>query len=211
MPKIVIIENLLLFREVLINFLATDSNINIVGQSAKAEDAVSLCKKLNPDLLIIDVLAENNSDGIYYAGKAKEKFPHIKVLVMADAPEISFIRKAKQYNIDSFVYKNITTTAFVNVIFNTLSGYSTFPDSSHSMATKTILSDLSDRELQILTLYCNGLNRSEITDEINISISTLKNHITSILFKTGFDSLSRLSLYCVANGYIIPCLKNTGN
>ena len=59
-------------------------------------------------------------------------------------------------------------------------------------------------ELKILTMLCSGLEREAIAKELNITTGTLKNHISSILNKMEFDSITKLLVYCVKNGYIIP-------
>ena len=48
----------------------------------------------------------------------------------------------------------------------------------------------------------------EIAKKLGISNGTLKNHISSILNKTKFDSISKLEVFCVANGYIVPMFDN---
>ena len=63
------------------------------------------------------------------------------------------------------------------------------------------------KKLKILTLYCEGAEREEIAEILQISSGTLKNHISSILKKTDFPNMPKLSIYCVANDYIVPNLK----
>jgi len=79
----------------------------------------------------------------------------------------------------------------------------------HSSVKKdsTFLEDLTEKELKILTLYCEGAEREEIAEILQISSGTLKNHISSILKKTDFPNMPKLSIYCVANDYIVPNLK----
>ena len=47
----------------------------------------------------------------------------------------------------------------------------------------------------------------ELAKELNITPGTLKNYITNILNKMGFDSISKLTIFCISNGYIIPDIK----
>ena len=84
-----------------------------------------------------------------------------------------------------------------------------YPDTkSHKDLKKAeFLSELTDKELEVLTLYCKLLDRQEVADNLNISMSTLKSHITTILQKTEFDSFSKLAIYCVSNGFIVTNIK----
>ena len=71
-----------------------------------------------------------------------------------------------------------------------------------------MLSDLTDAELKVLTLYCKLLDRDEVANKLGISARTLKSHISSIYAKTGYDNLAKLSVYCVSNGLIVPNLES---
>lgn len=162
-----------------------------------------------PDIVLMDICTENNSSGITYCGKLKEKYPDIKVIIMTGMPDVNFIRMARENNADSFIYKNISKDSLISVIKNTLEGYSMYPDvKSHKDLKKSeFLSELTEKELEVLTLYCKFLDRQEVADYLNISMSTLKSHITTILQKTNYDSFSKLAIYCVSNGFIVTNIE----
>ena len=61
--------------------------------------------------------------------------------------------------------------------------------------------------VKILKLLCGAIDRETIAKELNITSGTLKNYITNILNKMGFDSISKLTMFCVSNGYIVPNIK----
>lgn len=209
MKNIIIIDDQTILKDMLCEILNNENDFNIIGSASDAKNSIELCEKLNPDLVIMDVCTENNSDGIYYGGIIKEKFPHIKVIIMTGVLDITFITKAKNLNIDSFIYKNISKDSLVNTIKNTLDGYSLYPNEKNNINTeKNILKNLSDKELEVLTLYCKLLDRDEVAEKLEISKSTLKSHISSIYKKTGFDNLAKLAIYCVSNNFIITNLKN---
>ena len=51
---------------------------------------------------------------------------------------------------------------------------------------------------------CSGYDREVVAKELNITLGTLKNHISSILNKMEFESVSKLLVFCISNGYIVP-------
>ena len=157
----------------------------------------------------MDVCTENNSNGISYAGLIKEKFPTIKIVIMTGVLDINFVNQAKNVKVDSFIYKSISKDSLISVLKNTLDGYSMYPDTASPInAERNILSSLTDKELEILTLYCKLLSRSEVAEKIGISERTLKNYISSIYEKTGYNDLAKLAIYCVGNSLIVPNLED---
>jgi len=55
-----------------------------------------------------------------------------------------------------------------------------------------------------LRLVCQGYDRKEIADKMFNSENTIKSYIRSILNKTGFDSVSKLAIYAVSHGFVVP-------
>ena len=115
--------------------------------------------------------------------------------------EFGFIDRAKSVGADSFVYKTIPTKELITIIRNVMYGYATFPLSKKEEIS--FLKDLTDNELNIIRLYCQGNNRKEIAQKLNFSESTIKNNITVILGKTGFASMSKFAIWLMQNGYIV--------
>lgn len=209
MSKIIIIEDQTMLSEMIQKTIEDETTLEVVAKDCDAKNVIDLCTKYTPDLVLMDICTENNSSGITYCGKLKEKFPETKVIIMTGMPDITFIKLAKENHADSFIYKNISKDSLISVIKNTLEGYSMYPDAkSHKDLKKSeFLNELSDKELEVLTLYCRYLDRQEVADKLDISISTLKTHITNILQKTNYDSLSKLAIYCVSNGFIVTNIE----
>ncbi len=209
MVKIIVIDDHKMLRDMISESLNQENDFVVVGTASDAKDSVDLCQKLEPDLVLMDVCTENNSNGISYAGVLKNKFPEIKIVIMTGVLDINFIKEAKIVNVDSFIYKNISKDSLISAIKNTIEGYSIYPDTkTNKSAEKNIISNLTDKELEVLTLYCKLLDREKVAEKLQISSRTLKSHISSIYQKTGFDNLSKLAIYCVSNSFIVPNLED---
>lgn len=209
MSNIIIIEDQTMLLEMIKKTIEEETDLKVIDFGNDAKDVVSLCEKNMPDIVLMDICTENNSSGITYCGILKNKYPNIKVIIMTGMPDVNFIRMAKENNADSFIYKNISKSSLISAIKNTLDGYSIYPDvKSHKDFKKAkFLNELTDKELEVLTLYSKLLDRQEVADNLNISMSTLKSHIASILQKTEFDSFSKLAIYCVSNGFIVTNIE----
>ena len=121
---------------------------------------------------------------------------------MTGLPEITFVERAREAGVDSFVYKNVGTSELLGIIRSTMEGYSTFP-----LAKRSIIPDgveLTPVEIDILRLVCESKTRKEIAQELYLSEGTVKRHISEILAKTGYDNILRLAVHAVSNGLIVP-------
>ena len=200
--KIVIVEDQIILNDMLKNTIS--NTYNVVATSDDASELIKLCDLYKPDLILTDICTKNNSSGIINGKKVKDKYGNkIKVLAMTGVPDITFLNETKKANLDGFIYKNISSESLINSIEQILNGYKLFPDNV-IYNTVDCLKNLTNKELDILKLLCSGNSREEIADCLNIAIGTLKNHISSILNKTGFDSISKLLVFCIGNGYIVP-------
>ena len=207
MYNIIVIDDHKMLREMIAETLST-RGFNVVATSVDAKNSVSLCEKFKPDLILMDICTENNSSGLAYSKIIKENFPSVKIILMTGVPDLTFIDKAKANNVDSFIYKNISSNSLITTIQNTIDGYSLYPNSNSPKSNiSDVLKDLTDTELSVLTEYCKTLDRNEVVKRLGISVRTLKSHISSIYGKTGYDNLAKLAIYCVGNGLIVPNLE----
>lgn len=183
MYNIIVIDDHKMLREMIAETLST-RGFYVVATSGDAKNSVSLCEKFKPDLILMDICTENNSSGLAYSKIIKENFPSVKIILMTSVPDLTFIDKAKANNVDSFIYKNISSNSLITTIQNTIDGYSLYPNSNSPKSNiSDVLKDLTDTELSVLTEYCKTLDRNEVVKRLGISVRTLKSHISSIYGK----------------------------
>lgn len=202
MIRVIIIEDMEILRDSLANVLNAQQDISVVGSCDDAALALSMCQLHNPDIALIDICTANGSSGFDATIAIKKTYPSIKVVLFTGIPDVSFLTRAKEVGADSFVYKNINSLELASLLRSTYKGYNMFPQQEPTF--KIADSSLSQRELEILRLVCNGNDRCEIAASLNLSENTIKTYIRNILAKTGFTSLSRLAIYAVSNGFITP-------
>ena len=204
--KIMIIEDQALLNNMIKKTLSND--YDIVCTCTCAKDMMRLYEKYLPDLILTDVVTLNGSNGIEYAKDVKAKYgKNVKILAITGIPEITFLNKAKEYNLDGLIYKDIDSETLLFSIKEVLKGYTLFPDNYAYNEENEKFKTLSDKEIKIIRYLCEAKDREEIADELNITLGTLKNYITNILNKLDFDSISKLTIFCLSNGYIVPNQK----
>lgn len=154
MYNIIVIDDHQMLRDMISETLNSQDDLNVVATAGNAKDSLELCKKLNPDLVLMDVCTENNSNGIAYSKILKKQFPNVKVIIMTGILDLNFINDAKEAGVDSFIYKNISEDSLIMTIKNTLDGYSMYPNDKNNLSKNNILSDLYDYINFCLFIQC---------------------------------------------------------
>ena len=88
-----------------------------------------------------------------------------------------------------------------HVIRTTMKGYSIY--SGHSERLPFAVS-FSEKEISVVRLVCQGMTRSEMAEKLDMSEAMVKQHITSILNKTGFDTVAKFAVYATSQGFVAP-------
>jgi DNA-binding NarL/FixJ family response regulator len=201
MKKILIVEDQILLRDMLEKLINEQADMEAAGTTDDAALVLELCRKIKPDLVLMDVVTKNNSNGIKYAEEIRKKIPEIKIMIMTALPDITFVDEARKAGAHSFMDKDMGCDHLLYVIRKTLEGYSIY--SVHA-DRPYFTSQFTEKEITVLRLVCQGKNRSEVAKEMGISEVKLKSFITSILDKSGFDNVMKFAIYAVGKGLIVP-------
>lgn len=156
------------------------------------------------DLIIMDILMEDGSNGLDAAEKIKKLKPNIKIIAVTSMPEISWMDRAKKIGIDSFWYKEVSEKTILEIIERTLAGESIYPEETPEVKLGlTKSTELTPREIQVLRLLTTGVGNDEIAEKLNISQNTVKTHIKHLLDKTGFNTRTQLAIQARITGFVI--------
>ena len=205
MIKVLIVEDHASMRESLTAALTASGEFLIVGEVASADYALDFCKRLHPDMVLMDVCTAGNKDGIEAATEIKAEFPDIKIIIVTSMVEVGYLKRAKEAKVDSFWYKDISPENLIDVIERTMAGESIFPDKTPSVKLGLAdSSELTAKEIEVLRFVCEGLEYSEIAERMHISQRTVKFHISNILSKTGYANKTRLAIAVTNKNFIIP-------
>ena len=201
MVKILIVEDQTMLLESLEYLINGQEDMKVVGKTEDAANASELCRTLKPDMVLMDIVTKNNSNGITSAAQIREEFPDIKIVIMTGFPDLTFSEEAKKAGAHSFIDKNIGNEHLFHVIRNTMKGFGIY--SGHT-DRQPFAAQFTEEEIAIIRLVCQGIARDEIAQKLGVSESMIKQRITSILDKTGFDSISKFAIYAVGQGIIVP-------
>jgi len=126
MAKILILANQTILREALEILLSKQDDMEVVGTADNAADAPALCRTLQPDLVFVSIVTENNTGVINYTTQIRKEFPAIKIVMLAAWPGINREEEASKAGAHSYLHSYKGNKYLFHVIRNTLKGYSIY-------------------------------------------------------------------------------------
>jgi two-component system, NarL family, response regulator YdfI len=196
MIKILIADDHLIIRQGLRLILETENDFEIVGEASDGAEAISLCKKLKPDVVLMD-LRMPNMDGLTAIEKLHVEQPEIAVVILTTFNEDDLMLRGLQAGAHGYLLKDTDRNTLFNTIRAAARGETLLKPEimarvlSQNNITKTISNEpinLTDRELEVLVSVARGERSKEIASHLNISERTVKAHLASIYGKLGVDS-----------------------
>ena len=171
-------------------------------ESAAFADAFVL--KNHIDLVLMDILMADGSNGLEAAARIKKNCPEVKIVAVTSMPETSWLKKARECGIESFWYKEASRDTILDVMDRTMAGESVYPDSAPPVKLGLANSaELTERELEVLRIMTTGVSNAAIAKKLCISESTVKNHIHHMLEKTGCQSRTALAIQARVSGIVV--------
>ena len=204
MIRVIIVEDQVLLRDALTKIINSQEDMKVAGFAMDADKAPGLCRELAPDLALIDVVTEGKANGITAAAQIRRDLPEVKIVIMTSLPEITFLEAARKAGAHSFVYKDSDSEHLLYVIRSTMKGKGTYPGPGDDALAAARFSEV---EIKVIRLVCQGKKRNEIVEALHMSESSVKAVISDILEKTGFDSITKFSMYALSRGFIVPDLE----
>jgi two-component system, NarL family, response regulator LiaR len=193
--RVMIVDDHDMLREGLNAFFKSFDDLKVVGEAASGEEAVRLCHELEPDVVLMD-LAMPEMDGNTAIQLIHAQQPQVRIIVLSSFSETRQVKAALQNGATSYLLKNISASKLAEAIRSTMAGLPTLApeatqaliDSVTAPQSTPVSAGLTERELEVMNLMVKGLPNNQIAEQLNISVFTVKNHVSSILSKLGVSS-----------------------
>lgn len=202
--KLMIVDDQFVSRELFRLILDKSPDYVVVYSVDTAMFADTYVLNGDLDLVIMDILMQDGSNGLDAAEKIKKLRPEIKIVAVTSMPEVSWMDRAKAIGIDSFWYKEASEAGILEVIGRTLAGESIYPEQTPVIQLGLAKStEFTPREIQVLRLLTTGAGNDEIASKLEISLNTVKTHVMHLMDKTGFTSRTQLAIQARITGFVI--------
>ena len=216
--KILLVDDHTLFRNGLKILLCTVADFEVVGEAADGVKFIEMLDSVTADVVLLDI-SMPNMNGIDAARCALEKKPDLKIITLSMYGEEDYYFKMVSLGVKGFLLKNSEISQVRDAIYTVVEGGSYFSQELLFNLVSNLKSvvhiepeaiddevdnsdenePLSQRELQILLLICQGLSNVEIADKLFISKRTVDKHRANILAKTRCKNTANLVVYSIKN------------
>jgi len=199
--RVLIVDDHTVVRGGLRLFLLAFPDLELVGEASTGQMAIDLCKLYEPDVVLMDLIMPGIS-GIEATRQIRAKFPRIKVIALTSFTEEQLVQDALAAGAISYLLKSVSPADLVDAIRKAAQDKAVIaPEVKHvlSQHSNYLLhhETLTPREWQIFRSLMAGNTNAEIGQEMVISVSTVKFHISNILSKLGVTNRSEAIAYAV--------------
>jgi len=212
--RVLIADDHDLIRRGVRDLLAARSGWQVVGEARDGADAVRKAVSLRPDVAILD-FSMPELNGPEAAAEIAEKVPETGVVVLTMHDSEQVMREVLQAGARGLVLKSDADRDLVEAVeavarkrhfFTTrlselvLGGY--LGGTTAKVKVKSKVSQLTDRECEVVRLLADGMSSKEAATQLQISVRTVESHRINISRKLGFNSIARLVHYAIRHGIV---------
>lgn len=166
-------------------------DIQLVGETGRGSDLLSLVRKTRPDVLLLDLLIEPEFDALSAVKRLRVDFPSLKICLLSAHLEPSMVHGLLQAGAYGYILKDDDYVSRIDTIIRDLAegeiylspqAYEALAHATRTVGKKQVL---TEREVEVLRLAKRGLPNPQIARALHISPGTVRNHLSAIYRKLG--------------------------
>ncbi|WP_159884960.1 response regulator [Paenibacillus puerhi] len=197
-------------REAMRDIIELDPSFEIVGEAVNGDEAIQLAEQYMPDLILMDIRMPQ-VDGLEATKVIKERFPYVKIVMVTVSGDITHLFEAIKRGAQGYLLKNLSPASWHEYLRAVAIDEAPM---SREVAVRLLQeftlaktnvpekSPLTLREKEILECVARGRSNKEISEELDISEHTVKNHLKNILHKLHLDNRVQLMRYAYEKGWL---------
>jgi NarL family two-component system response regulator LiaR len=206
--RVLIADDHAIVRKGIRALLATEPQIEVVGEANDGLDAISAARRLEPDVILMDLVMPG-MDGLEATRRLTACQPAARILVLTSFHGDDKVFPAIKAGALGYLLKDSKPEELVEAIQQVHRGES----SLHPSIARRLLRELSapsdratepecltDREIEVLRLVAQGQSNRQISVSLTISEATVRTHVSNILAKLNLNSRTQAALYALREG-----------
>ncbi len=212
--KVLIADDHALFREGTRNLINQEKDMKVIGEASDGEEAVRLVTELKPHVILMDI-AMPVVNGIEATKRIKATFPKTAVLILTAYDNDQYIVALLEAGAAGYLLKDVSGKNLINAVRAVFCGeailhpsiarkvFNHFGTATSRQAEEPAgISDLSERELEILKMAARGMSNQDIADHLYLSRRTIQSHLANIFRKMDVGSRTEAVLQALRKGWL---------
>ena len=208
--RVLLVDDHSIMREGLQAMLAGSEELEVVGQARDGEEAVRAAAELSPDVVVMDVMMPNK-DGVEACREIMDAAPDIRVIMLTASTEEDAVIEAVAAGATGYLQKVSGMDRLLDTIRQVAAGELRLPADVVRRVFEGIRrgaepedesGPLTQREREILALFCRGLSYARIAELREVRPVTIRNAIYAIQGKLEMGSKQEIVVWAVQNGLL---------
>jgi DNA-binding NarL/FixJ family response regulator len=220
--RIAIADDHFLTGESLFSMISQNGHkCELVGKASTAEEAISLCQRFTPDLLLLD-LNMAGQGGVAIVPKIKRIAPATRILLYCTKVNERDVLAALRAGADGFLEETCSRSDFLQAVDRLINGGNYLCPKSVNALARSLRptvgqgatrnqgnTQLTSREKEIIAFVAAGDSSKEIAKKLFLSVSTIETHRANLMAKVGARNIAQLILYALREGLVDPPVIST--
>jgi len=211
--KVMIVDDHEMVRMGLKTYLMLDSRFEVIGEASGGQDAIRQLGQggpggAMPHLILMDLMMPG-MDGVETTKALLERHPDLRIIILTSFLEDDKIVEAVEAGAVSYVLKTVSADELIYAMQGALKNMPVMSGDvsqalTRGLRKRSVQNDdegLTEREREVLLLIAEGKSNKEISDELHISIKTVKTHVSNLLMKCELDDRTQLAIYAHRKGW----------
>jgi DNA-binding NarL/FixJ family response regulator len=192
-------------------YLEVQPDLKVVAEADSGEEALRMAREFVPDVVLMDLIMPG-MDGVEATRQVKDISPRTQIIILTSFHEDEHIFPALQAGAISYLLKDVKARELVQAIRRAAKGEATLHPrvaarlikqfSNGKPEKRNPFTELTDREIEVLTLIARGLTNQKIAENLVISIGTVKGHVSNILSKLHLADRTQAAVFAWQEGIV---------
>ncbi|ESQ91769.1 hypothetical protein ABAC460_05365 [Asticcacaulis sp. AC460] len=205
--RILIVDDHMVVRAGLVQVISTKPGLQIVGEAANGEEAIFLCQKVRPDIIIMDIRMRGMG-GVAAIESLSKYYPETRILALSTFDDPASVERVMTAGGRGFLAKTLSAADLTDAVFRVHAGEIVIKVDNDSAPPEPVAAGtveafgLGVQQRRVLALLTKGYTNADIAGYMDISLPTARYHVSAILLKLGVANRAEAAAMAVRDRLI---------